>query len=112
MVRTFGADREQIIWYPPVTLGYLHTLTGSEIQFYLALASIGGAMILWDLQHSLREDGEDIRQSSDVDPLGVGVEIVPENNWRKWSAALTLLIWCIALGFAVKGIHSESSILI
>ncbi|MCG1001897.1 MULTISPECIES: hypothetical protein [Halobacterium] len=106
VVRTFGEERGQIIWFPPIVLGYLHTLTGSDIQFYLSLASIAGSMILWDLQHSVFS-GDDIRQTEDVVPLDVGRKVVPESFWRKWTAALTLLVWCIALGFAVLGIKAE-----
>jgi len=49
VLETFEGEGERILWLPSITLGYIFTLTGYWIHFFLAVASIGGARFFIDI---------------------------------------------------------------
>lgn len=48
-IETFEGEAKRILWPPPITLGYIFTLSGYIVHFALAVAAIGGARLFVDI---------------------------------------------------------------
>lgn len=52
VVRVFRDEPEGILWLPPITIGYLHHVTGVRWHLYLAILSFMGARWAIDMVES------------------------------------------------------------
>lgn len=51
----FEGQAERLIWLPPITLGYIYTLSGNRLDFWLAVASVGGVVLMFDMLSDLSQ---------------------------------------------------------
>lgn len=54
VVRMFEGEAHRILWLPPISLGYLFTVTGVPLDFWLAVFSIPGARLLHKVVRAIR----------------------------------------------------------
>lgn len=66
-IATLEGEAEQLVWIVPLSLGYIYTISGSELDFALAILSIGGARLFVDIMESDKiissDGGEEVTQS-------------------------------------------------
>lgn len=65
VLETFEGKAKRTLWLPPITLGYIFTLSGSSTDFWLTVVAIGGARLFIDITDSdlvvESENGERVR---------------------------------------------------
>jgi hypothetical protein len=52
VVELLEGESNRLIWLPPITLGYLYTITGETADFVLVVGAIGGSRLIMDLLDS------------------------------------------------------------
>lgn len=91
VVDLLEGESNRLIWLPPITLGYLFTVTGETVDFVLVVGAIGGSRLLMDLLDSDFVDSEENLQIRD-DPLQWVNSHVPK---RRGAVLLVLYAGCV-----------------
>lgn len=98
-IELFEGKARRILWLPPITLGYIFTLSGVWHHFALAAGSIGGAKLFSDIAKSgmLTDEG------GKFGGFETGEEVVQErfSNLDIWRMFVLVVVYfsAMALGW-------------
>jgi len=88
-------NAERILWLPSLTLGYIYTLTGTILQFALAVAAIGGAALFSSLIESdfvIDSEGEMTIRSDAYQWLRMQFPL-----WKAWLILAFAIVYFVAV---------------
>jgi hypothetical protein len=106
-LETFDDNSERIVWLPSITLGYTYTLSGDDVQFWLAVGAIGGAVLFKSLLES-----EYVSQNEGVNSLDKGLTYWFKKNfhgWKLWWISPFIIIYLISILYAPYQLYHHFS---
>jgi len=102
-INVLEGEAERLLWFPVITLGYIFTLTGNQLDFFLAAGAIAGIRLIQSLM-----DSEEIKSEDSV--LGIPLTLW---NWgkRRLRGGILIIYLVVVLIYAAATIQSLNRLL-
>ncbi|WP_340099471.1 hypothetical protein [Salinibaculum salinum] len=106
VLSVFEGESRRIIWLPPVTLGYIYTLSGSYLDFWLAVGAIAGARYFYDILEMAENrltTGEDENKTGKDEWADISSDILGSLTGLKM---LAILVYCAAFVLSIVQMYN------
>lgn len=103
-IKGFGPERRNLVWLPPLTLGYLFHLSGKPIYLISGVVCCGGSMVAYDLGKIFLGDG-DPRSTESPNYKSI-LDAIPRSRLKQALLGLSfvVLIGCFILSW--RGLYT------
>lgn len=102
-IEVFEGEGGKLLWLPPITMGYIFTLSGDILDFGLAVAAVGGARFLHDALESefyerMTVDDGGLLEATRWMGRGVG-------RFKVWSLNVVTVLYLVAVFWSIWNLY-------